>query len=71
MKFYEVITQVIEVLQQQGRVSYRALKREFVLDDEYVEDVKAELIEIKELAVDKDGKILVWTGDGAVSSLPF
>ena len=68
MKFYELISQVIEVLQQQGSVSYRALKREFGLDDDYVEDVKAELIQIKELAVDKDGKMLVWTGDGQATT---
>ena len=67
MKFYEVVKQVIAVLQEEGRVSYRALKREFDLDDDYLEDLKAELIEIKELAVDKDGKMLVWTGDGETS----
>src|SRR5262245_54857994 len=62
MDFYEVLDQIVALLQRQQRVSYRALKRQFGLDDEYVEDLKAELIEVKELAVDKDGKMLVWTG---------
>ena len=62
MKFYEVVNQVIALLQREGRVSYRALKREFEVDDDVLEDLKEELIEVKELAVDKDGKMLVWVG---------
>ena len=34
-----------------------ALKRRFALDDDYVEDLKAELIDAKHLAVDDGGKI--------------
>ena len=45
MKFSEVVAQTLAWLQRDGRVSYRALKREFDLDDEFLEDVKAELIE--------------------------
>jgi tetratricopeptide (TPR) repeat protein len=40
MTFYEVVGQVLELLQREGRVSYRALKRQFNLDDEYLEDLK-------------------------------
>jgi len=32
MTFDELITQAVELLQREGRVSYRALKRRFVLD---------------------------------------
>src|SRR5262245_42824563 len=70
MDFYEVLDQVVALLQRQQRVSYRALKRQFGLDDEYVEDLKAELIEVKELAVDKDGKMLVWKGAEGTPSPP-
>ena len=35
------------------------------LDDERLDVLKDELIAAQELAVDKDGKMLVWTGDGA------
>ena len=62
MKFYEIVEQALALLQRQGRVSYRALKREFDLDDEYIEDVKAEIIDAKHLAIDEDGKVLVWVG---------
>jgi predicted ATPase/class 3 adenylate cyclase len=62
MDFYAVLTHVIEILQREGRTSYRALKRQFALDDEYLADLKVELIEVKQLAVDQDGTMLVWTG---------
>src|SRR2546421_25052 len=68
MKFSEVVGQTLAWLQREGRVSYRALKREFDLDDEFLEDLKAELIEAKRLAVDENGKILVWVGDKTVAS---
>jgi hypothetical protein len=38
MQFYEVLAQVIELLQRQGQVSYRALKRQFDLDNDDPED---------------------------------
>ena len=63
MKFSVVIEQVLDILQRQGRVSYRALKREFELDDEYIEDLKEEIIKARQLAVDEDGSVLVWTGE--------
>ena len=69
MTFYEVLAQVLDLLQRQGRVSYRALKRQFNLDDEYLEDLKAELIEAQRLAIDEDGRILVWIGS-ATAPMP-
>ena len=66
MDFYAVLTQVMELLQREGRVSYRALKRQFDLDNDYLEDLKAELIKAKRLAVDEDGDVLVWTGGTAL-----
>ncbi len=68
MQFYEVLDQVLALLQREGRVSYRALKRQFGLDDDYLEDLKAEIIDAKRLAVDEDGKVLVWTGKGSLGS---
>src|SRR5262245_5374172 len=64
MTFEEILAQVVEVLQHEGRISYRALKRRFNLDDEYIDDLKDELIEAKRLAVDEGGKVLVWGGEG-------
>ena len=46
MTFKEVLAQVIDWLQQDKRVSYRALKRQFAIDDTFLEDLKYEIIEI-------------------------
>src|SRR6266571_8764604 len=63
MDFYTLLDQVVDLLQRRRRVSYRALKRQFGLDDDYLEDLKAELIKSQRLAVDEDGDVLVWTGN--------
>ena len=62
MDLYEVIDQVAALLQQRKRVAYRSLKVQFQLDDESLEALKEELIEVLEIATDKGGKMLVWTG---------
>jgi class 3 adenylate cyclase/predicted ATPase len=62
MTFDDMLEQIITLLQRQRRVSYRALKRRFDLDEDYLEDVKVELIKAQQLAVDEDGEILVWVG---------
>ena len=46
--FNEVLSQTIAMLQQHGRVSYRALKRQFALDDTFLEDLKYELIAVQQ-----------------------
>jgi hypothetical protein len=53
------VTQALAWLQREGRVSYRALKREFELDDEFLEDLKVELIDARRVAADEDGKVVV------------
>ena len=62
MDFYGVLDQILALLRQRNRVSYRALKRQFDLDDAYLDDLKVELIEVQRLAVDEDGRVLVWAG---------
>jgi class 3 adenylate cyclase/tetratricopeptide (TPR) repeat protein len=69
MTFEEVLNQAIAMLQRQGRVSYRALKRQFGLDDDYLADLTAEIIEVHQVAVEQDGAMLVWTG-GARTAPP-
>jgi hypothetical protein len=64
MTFDEVLRQIQDLLQQEKRVSYRGLKRRFDLDDEYLEDLKEELIGAKRLATDEEGRFLVWAGEG-------
>ena len=70
MTFEEILDQAIAMLQRRGRLTYGALKRQFQLDDTYLEDLKAELIEGQRLAVDEDGRVLVWMGGEASASLP-
>jgi class 3 adenylate cyclase len=65
MTFDEILGQAIDMLQRRGRVSYGALKRQFALDDEYLADLKSELVEVLEVAADQDGKMLVWKGAAA------
>ena len=65
MTFYEVLAQVLELLQREGRVSYRALKLQFNLADDYLEGLKEELIEAKRVAIDEGGKVLAWVGPQA------
>ena len=57
-----VVDQVIELLRSRGRVSYRALKLQLQLDDDAIEALKDELIYAQHVAVDEDGRVLVWTG---------
>ena len=65
MTFDEVLSQVLDLLQREGRLSYRALKRRFSLDDEYLEDLKAEIIDAKRLGADENGTVLIWKGDSS------
>jgi hypothetical protein len=44
MNFYEVLDQVVELLRRRGRVTYRALKIQFQLDDDTLEALKDELL---------------------------
>src|SRR5881409_1237607 len=70
MTFDEVLAQVQELLRREQRVSYRGLNRRFALDDEYLQDLKEELIGAKRLATDEDGRFLVWTGAAPVARSP-
>lgn len=68
MTFEEILVHVREMLEREGRVAYRILKQRFELDDEDLEDLKANLIDAKRVAADEDGKVLVWVGEGKVVS---
>jgi class 3 adenylate cyclase len=66
MDLLAVVDQVIELLRSRGRVSYRVLKLQLQLDDDAIEALKDELIYAQHVAVDEDGRVLVWTeGTGA------
>ena len=71
MTFEEVLDQALEMLRRRGRVTYRALQRQFGLDDAYLADLKAEIIEAQRLAVDENGTVLVRTGGADPAALPL
>src|SRR5215510_4161509 len=68
MDFVTVLDQVIALLRQRGRLTYRTLNRQFHLDDASLDDVKAELLAGQRVAVEEDGRVLVWTGNVAGTS---
>jgi hypothetical protein len=67
--FNDILSQTIAMLQQHGRVSYRALKRQFALDDDYLEDLKEAILFAHPQVVDEGGHGLVWTVDTTAVSL--
>src|SRR5215475_16154943 len=62
MTFDEILEQVITLLKRQRRVSYRALKMRFNLDDEYLDVLKEEML-FAYPVVDEEGRGFVWTGE--------
>ncbi len=57
VKFSDIVNQTREWLKREERVSYRALKRGFDLDDEYIEDLKEEWIVAKRVARNENSDI--------------
>jgi class 3 adenylate cyclase len=70
VKFSEIVDQATALLQRKGRVSYRALKMEFGLDDDQLDVLKEELIDGQLLATDENSKVLVLI-DGKETSVPW
>src|SRR5215470_12539919 len=64
MTFDEILAQIIDLLKRQGRVSYSALKRRFDLNDDYLNDLKDEIL-FTSLQIVDEGRGLIWTGDTA------
>jgi class 3 adenylate cyclase len=61
MGFYEILDQVVDLLRRRGRVTYRALQREFQLDEDTLTDLKDELLYAHPEVRDDAGRGLVWT----------
>jgi len=62
MTFEALLNQAIDMLRRRGRVTYRALKLHFQLDDDTLEVLKDELLYGQPRVVEADDKGLVWTG---------
>src|SRR6266571_157653 len=61
--FNEVLSQTIAMLHQHGRVSYRALKRQFAIPDDYLEDLTDAILFAYPQVREEEERGLVWTGD--------
>jgi class 3 adenylate cyclase len=62
MTFEEILDQAIAMLQRRGRLTYSTLKRQFQLDEDALNDLKDEILHGQRLAVDEEGRVLVWIG---------
>jgi hypothetical protein len=62
MTFEEILDHAMAMLQRRGRVTYRTLQLQFRLGEEQLEALKEALIEAERLAVDEEGRVLVWAG---------
>jgi TOMM system kinase/cyclase fusion protein len=71
MDYEAIMAKVLALLQQEKRVAYRVLKRRLQLDDDLLEDLKDDLIYAKRLAVDEEGKVLVWAGIDGLVTVPM
>jgi tetratricopeptide (TPR) repeat protein len=67
MDFYAVLDQAVDLLRQRGRVTYRALKLQFKLDDDQLAALKDELLYAHPQVVDDAGRGLRWTGTPAAA----
>ena len=63
MDFYEALERVLALLQRHRRLSYRALKVQFELDDDRLDLLKEELLYAQYPIADDHGRGLVWTGE--------
>ena len=68
MTFEELLDHAMAMLQRRGRVTYRALQLQFMLDDEALDALKDELLYAHPQVVDDAGRGLIWTG--ATVSVP-
>ena len=67
MDFVAVVDQVIVLLRQRGRMTYRTLQRQFQLDDDALHDLTEELLYTHPEVRDDAGRGLVWTGDAGLA----
>src|SRR5262245_57815339 len=68
MDFVAIVDQVIVLLRQRGRVTYRTLQLQFTLTDEQLAALKDELLYSQPQVLDDTGRGLVWTGDTRIAT---
>ena len=70
MDFYAMLDQVVDILRHRGRVTYRALKLQFHLDDHTLEALSEELLYAHPQVQEDAGKGLVWAAGAASATAP-
>jgi hypothetical protein len=68
MDLYAIIDQVADLLRQRGRLTYRALRVQFALNDEQLAALKDELLFAHPQVAEEEGRGLVWSGASPVPS---
>ena len=61
-RFQELVLAATGLLYRDRRVTYRTLKHTFGVDDALLAEICEEL-RLRRLAIDEEGKVLVWTGE--------
>lgn len=69
MSFFDTAARAKAYLHTHGRVSLRALRREFALDDAELDELIEELVEVQRVAV-REGAVLVSTTAVQSGSVP-
>ena len=67
MDFYAVLDQVVEHIRSRGRVSQRALKLNFDLDDKHFQALREELLYAHGGTIREEGSGFVWAGESKIS----
>ena len=65
MDYEAVLIQVLTLLQQEQRLSYRVLKRRLHLDDDLLEDLKERILSMPKARRGRGRESLVWVGEAA------
>ena len=69
MDFTLLLTLVTFLLEREGRLSYRYIRRQFGLDEKVLEELRYELVVGQRLAIEDEAEALIWIGtaDGPAS----
>jgi class 3 adenylate cyclase/tetratricopeptide (TPR) repeat protein len=67
LSFLDDVVRARALLAETGRVSARALRRQFELDDDGLEEMIEELVDVQQVAR-REGNVLVWVGAEAPTS---
>src|SRR4029453_18516614 len=70
MDLYDILDQIIALLQRRGRVTYNALRLQFSLDDDQLAVLKDELLYAHPQVVDDTGCGLRWSEDTVAIQVP-